>query len=200
VIYGIRIRTILSLSANAKAYFLGFTVLICGSGCQSFNQDEYVRTVKSARSAIPVALQIETTFDEVDHTITHYGFRNQRSNQWNTNAYFGGRYQIHMTVDVEIDYSNFTVRQLGEPEFRLYEYSKIYDPYGDKEVYGGTVGRQIEFSVEDWQKVFESKGDFSVIGVALLQNVPLKDFDRFVAGWRRDIIPIRLSSLDSIGK
>lgn len=180
--------------------FVGLAVLISGSGCQPIDQDDYVKTVKSARNAIPSALEIDSTFDEVDHTITHFGFRNEPTNQWNTTAYFGGRYRLHMTVDVEIDYANCAVRQLGKPEFRLYEYSKIFDSSKGKGIYGGDVGRQIDISLEDWKKVFENQGDFSVIGVAIMHDKPLKDFEKFVAGVRSHRIAIRLSTRASSEK
>jgi hypothetical protein len=192
VTYGTRTQTTLSLCVNTTALFLGL-VLICSFGCRPFNQDEYIKTIKSARTAIPAALQIEKTFDEVDHTITHFGFRNESTNQWNTTAYFGGRYRLHMTVDVEIDYANNTVNPLGQPEFRLYEYSRIYDASEGRKIYGGSIGKQIEFTIEDWQKVFENHGDFTIIGVTVLRDQPLKDFEKFVAGVRSHRIPVSLA-------
>ena len=116
-----RINMILSLRGSVRFLILPCTTLIL-PGCAGRANHE--STVKSARTAIPAAVQMEEIFGEVDHFITHYGF-DAKPKPWNSEVHFGGRYVLTMQVDVTIDYTRNVITKVGNPIFVLYEITKI---------------------------------------------------------------------------
>lgn len=161
-------------------------------GCRPITtHSDYIQIHESARTALPLAVQIEELFGDADHFITHFGF-DRKPKVWNTEVYFGGRYSLTMQVDVAIDYSANTLKQVGTPTFYLVEYTEVEtSPTGglgasSREPKGGRI-----FSAAKWKKVFKSDGDFSKIGITILKD-PVPRFDEFVAAKRRPRRPISL--------
>jgi hypothetical protein len=170
------------------SYVLG-AILV--SGCsRRLSETDYKTTLAFAKTAVPVAAQIEELFPEVDHFITHYGRGFSKGSQvWNTEAYFSGRYVLTMQVDIDIDYDSNSFQPVGEPRFKIEELSKItFLPDGRGEA---TIGDSKFLSLSEWQAFYESGGDVSSV------QLPAKDaatngFDRFVANLRKDRIGARL--------
>lgn len=136
---------------------------------------------------------MEEVFGDADHFITHFG-RTDRSKTWTTDVYFGGRYNLAMQVDVEIDYETSTVRQTSEPHFWLLEVTRVSE--------GGTRanfrGLHKEFGQVEWRKLCDADGDWAAIGVTIdVQSVP--DFDKFVRAARKDRLRIKLMNEASDG-
>lgn len=158
-------------------------------GCQrSSSMDDYKATVRSAHTAIPVAVEIEQLFPETDHFITHFGF-DTGPKTWNTEAYFGDRYHLTMQVKVNIDYVANQVKLIGEPVFFLTEIERI-EPLGSGH-YKGDVGRFIQFDLDEWKTLFEHGGDLSSIGFIVKEGKVAHFWDD-VAAVRRDRVRVRL--------
>lgn len=152
---------------------------------------DYVQTVESAATNVPVALEMERLFGDADHFISHYGFDDEPK-QWNTEVFFGNRYILTMQIMVAVDYSRNTVSQIGDPTFYLFECETItIEPEGTLHVRFNPHG-QVTFSGEQWNSMFESGGDFAGIGVKL-NPAPVENFDRYVAGKRAPRVFVRLS-------
>ncbi len=155
--------------------------------------EQYQAIHQSARTALPIAVEMEQLFGTADHFITHFGSRSEASNLWNTVAFFGGRYELTMQVKIRVDYDKNQIEVVGDPEFYLVEVRsiKVYDD-GRTD---GQYDRNFRFTKEEWKTVSEHKGDFSVIGFEL-KTEPVAGFDAYVASWRKPRIPMSLLSND----
>jgi hypothetical protein len=146
--------------------------------------DRYNMAVKSGFSQIPEAKEIEDLLGEADHFIGYSGSSVPKT--WNTEVYFGGRYVLTMQVEVETtrDFSTIT-RVLGEPKFYFHEVREAFIENGQ---WGARFvsQNQREFGRKEWRQIVAAKGDFSVIGIKLDRNRPIRDFDQYVKAIRRD--------------
>jgi hypothetical protein len=165
-------------------------IIVCAldASCRRFDKAEYEETILSARSALPIAVEIEKLFGSADHFITHYGFGDV-TNIWNSEVHFGGRYRLTMQVEVKIDYRSNTITAVDEPRFFLVEYIEVV-PLRDGR-HEGRLGDTVRFSSREWEELYRSNGDFSVIGVELNNNEVL-NFWNHVKNVRRDRIQVSL--------
>lgn len=143
----------------------------------------------SAKQSLPIAVQMEELFGDADHFITHFGFSGEKSNTWNTEVFFDGRYRLTMQVEIVIDYKKNTFVPSDDYKFYLIEVKQL--KVRDGKVDGAKLGQNYRFSAEDWEKVYARGGDFSAIGIEL-RDEPLPRFDEYVQSWRRPRIPISL--------
>ncbi len=132
--------------------------------------------VASGYRMIPQAKQIDDLFGPAWHRVSNY--REPDTAEWQTEALFGGRYEMWMTVTVRIDRRSGSVIQvIGEPRFLLLEVQRIER--------SGAVAypamNQHEFGADKWQQVVNANGDFSVIGIQLNRNNPVPGWQRYVA-------------------
>ncbi len=136
-----------------------------------------LQTVLSAKKSLPIAVEMESRFGEADHFITHYGFPSQKTNTWNTEVFFGGRYVLTMQVKVAIDYGHRSFTQVEKPVFYLKEVTKVTLTRiegVDEPGVSGDNGFSTRFSEVEWKTLYESHGDFSEIGIEL--NVEICTF------------------------
>jgi hypothetical protein len=153
-----------------------------------FAMSNYKKAVKSGFKQIPEAMQLETLFGDADHFISYSGSSLPRD--WNSEVSFDGRYTLTMQVEVKTNDALSEITEVvDKPKFVLVEASKvILHSNGTTEVnYSGDW----KFGLDDWKKVFETKGDFSVIGIKLKQNQPVKDFEGYVNAVRSVRIRVR---------
>lgn len=157
-------------------------------GCgRSVTPDEYVKICQSARTEVPVALQMETLFGKAHHMIL--GFQcDSKPKTWQTLVYFGERYELVMEVEITVNCHKKTVSQIGTPIFRLLEIEKILAPrIGAKY----NRDRYFEFSQKEWDTIYENHGDWSKVGYTI-NKTPVADFDKYVSAFTKDIIGITL--------
>jgi hypothetical protein len=143
---------------------------------------------RSARLAIPTAVEMETLYPATDHFITHYGF-DSKPKAWNTVSYFGERYELAMQVEVSIDYKAKTVTQIGEPIFSLLEIERIV-PLGGG-AFSESVAKDVHISLDDWKTLYRNKGDLSSIGI-MKNATPVQYFRESMASERSNRISISL--------
>lgn len=165
---------------------MAFAVFILSPAC-SMDKKGYIETVVSGIEQIPAARQMEKLIGDSDHFITHFGFGDQPLT-WNTEVWFHPRYRLSMKTKVMVDYeSNKVVEVVGEPNFYMREIDTI-TPI-DHGRHHAKVGTNWNFGLDEWEKVVEADGDFSVIGIEL-SDKPLPYFDEFVANVRKPRISI----------
>lgn len=122
-----------------------------------FQNRDHQSFAANGASQIQPARQMDEVFDECHHYITY----SKDSPVFNSVAYFGDRYELTMQVPVNIK-SKTSGSVTGEPKFYLNEIESItVFPSGGVST---SYSRDLHFGSAEWQKVFESKGDFSTIG------------------------------------
>jgi hypothetical protein len=143
-------------------------------------RDVRERAVKSALKFLPAALQIERMFSTsdkkqvfpfTDHFFSTYEFNGKDSvlrKTFVTEAYFGGRYQLTMQADVELDRNDKVITKLrSQPTFVLRELESVETPQGFYHRDVPRWRREDRFDLEAWNKVVAADGDFSVIGIKI---------------------------------
>jgi hypothetical protein len=158
------------------------------------------RAVMSARPFLPAAVQIEEIFPSALHVFNNFVFKDPEDlhKTFITEAYFGQRYLLTMTADVELEPTEKTITRLrGEPTFVLKELeslARVPDSLGRLEP---TWGREHRFDLQAWNKVYAAKGDFSVIDITI-DKTPLSGNAAELAAFyvrrqrsRRDRITLR---------
>ena len=143
-------------------------------------RDVRERAVKSAAQFLPAAIQIERMFStsdkkqvfpSTDHFFSTYEFNGRDSvlrKTFVTEAYFGGRYQLTMQADVELDRNDKVITKLrSEPTFVLRELESVETPQGFYHPDVPRWRREDRFDLEAWNKVVAADGDFSVIGITI---------------------------------
>jgi hypothetical protein len=109
-------------------------------------------------SQIKPAREMDQLFSDCRHSIT-YGANDVPLFQ--SEAYFGDRYELTMQVAVSIQSASSGVT-VGKPQFYLNEVSAVtVSPSGQV---GASFSRNLNFGAAKWQQVYESGGDFSTIG------------------------------------
>ena len=157
--------------------------------CRRDNQmSDYIQTVKSGINSLPWPKEMEALFGEGDHFITHYGF-SPGPKEWHTDIFFGGRYELALQVDVEIDYEkNLVKTNTSPPKFYLSEVeSLIRKP---NRPVGAKIAHEWILDEAKWKKLVQSKGDWSAIGIPVKTNSPIPGFDEYVNGWRAPVVKI----------
>jgi hypothetical protein len=151
----------------------------CGWYPHYSNEIDERKAVKSGYTQLPEARQIDELIGEADHFIS--GPKNTASGlEWCTDVYFGGRYELGMRVDVEVDAATSKVtRFIGRPKFYLHEVGSVdILPDGRTSV---SYRSQHEFGADDWAKIVKAHGDFSAIGIQLDRDHPIANFESYVA-------------------
>ena len=127
--------------------------------------------VPSGYGLIPEAKQIDDLLGPARHQVSNY--REPDIVEWQTDALFGGRYELVMTERVRVDRRSGRVTELIEaPRFQFLEIEKT-----DGSRTNFRQATQREFGVDQWRQLVKAGGDFSVIGIQLDRNNPVPGFD-----------------------
>ena len=124
---------------------------------------------------------MEVLFGEGDYFITHYNF-SPVPKTWNTEVFFGGRYELTLQLDVEIDYrKRNVVKSVTPPTFYLREVERVqFSPSGQPMVF---YSDDWSFDETRWKKLVASGGDWSQIGISLKSNA-VPGFDQYEKAMR----------------
>lgn len=162
----------------------------CVKGGEPLDLHVYKAVASSASHALPLAVEMERVYPATDHFIQNFGDLSRPTYTWTSISYFGGRYELEMFVEVEIDYDKKQiVRQVGPAEFNLHELRDI-EKLGDGR-YKGFNGTTFNPTEVQMKEILKAGGDYSLINVTL-KGAGLKHFDSYVKAWRRDRIPVSL--------
>jgi hypothetical protein len=169
------------------ALMLFASVFSCRFGSVGFLEN-YKRAVKSGFSRFPEAMQMESLFGEGDHFISSPGHDGIR--KWNSVVFFGCRYTLTMEVHIKTDPEFSRVTEVvGSPLFILNEATQVTtSPDGSVRT---QFSNDWKFGLNDWKKVFDAKGDFSVIGIKTKNDAGIQGFDAYVKGEREPRLRVR---------
>jgi hypothetical protein len=159
-------------------------------GC-SPPMEGYKRTVRDGITSIPHVQEILHIFPQapIDHFITQFGFDKSKPVLWNTQVFFGGRYEFTYQTYIVVDYSKDRIlKTVGPAKFNIVRVSRIYD--ATPESIGAEFDGDYKFNESDWKKVVAANGDFSVIGVPIDTNHIVPRFDEYVKIVRNSLFPI----------
>ena len=133
--------------------------------------------VRTGYSLIPEAQQIDDLLDPAWHKVCNY--TEPDTAEWQSVALFGGRYELTMAVHIQIDrQSGKVTKVLDKPQFTLAQVTSI-EVRDDGTIGSIYYGESHSFAQAEWQKVVAAKGDFSVIGIRLVQGKPVANFDAY---------------------
>jgi hypothetical protein len=141
--------------------------------------------VRDGVATLTVAKEIESLFGatNVDHFISKFG---SKSAIWNSVTYFFGRYTLSLRVPISIDYDNCKVNGVTDAAaIQINETIKV--EISTSGIAGATEKGQWRLDENKWKRLVNSGGDWSVVGVAILTNSPVKGFDEFVRQKREPI-------------
>lgn len=171
---------------------LGMTLTIlflASCGDINFTREGYLQALRSGLKQIPAARQMQEVYGDVDHAISYHGSL-EVGNEWWTEVFLHGRYELTMWVPVRMgeDFDQVLAVE-GEPTFQLREINRIeIDQYGSPVAYYNAAAQQT-FGIEEWKKIYEADGDLSVLGITVKKK-PLKHWDGYVAAVRRSRIKL----------
>ena len=190
IVRNVVIWALLGVALVSVVFMFGVFLVLTILRQNGWTMDDYLATHRSAATRLPIAVEFEKLFPgQTDHFITQYGFNRyggDRTNTWNSEAYFGGRYSLTMQVEVTVDYAKRTITLAGEPVFYLEEITRVD---GTSASYGGLHAR---FGEKEWSKAYQAGGNFSLIGLKLDTRSPVPHFNDFVNAMRRPRIPVTL--------
>lgn len=151
----------------------------------------YPKAVVSGYKLIEEAQQMESLFCEVDHFVSSNG-------QWNSEAFFADRYVLTMQVDVKVSADFDEVLAIkGDPEFHLREIETV-QILDDGRVHTTFAKIEGTFGLAEWKRVVDAGGDFSKIGIKVTLHRPVKSFERYVHGVRRDRVKVALPAVKNV--
>jgi hypothetical protein len=168
-----------------------FVTLVCLCSCDehsTINMEHYRQVVQSGVTKLPEPLQMEALFGKGDHFIS--SLNRNGTHDWNSEVFFGGRYTLTMQVEVKTDKDFSEVTEVtGRPSFVLTEACRIV--VSSNRVAGADFSNDWKFREDDWKKVVDANGDFSVIGIKMKTSEPLDGFDQYVKSVREPRIRVR---------
>ena len=149
---------------------------------------EYEIIHNSGKSVIPWAVAMERKFGDAntDHFITHFGFKNEKDNTWNSESFFGDRYIFTMQIQVAVDYQKKVVSLVGRPDFYVTEIISATPDGSD------VVGRNFRFGEKEFQVLTDAAWDFNSIGFDTA-GPPVLGFDLVKAMTQAPRYPISLT-------
>lgn len=147
------------------------------SGCQNgWDTNDYRSAVRSGRPLIAQAIEMEKQFPKTEHMLIMYGGTGSAQHEWQTVAFFGGRYELTMTVNVILSSNGKRIlRVVGEPMFYLSVCQKIHDDSGGASYIGS---RYQEFGLQRWNEFRDSEFDVKTLDPAH-DGSTLPNFDTF---------------------
>ena len=176
------------MTTCSKPFLFGLLLVLGLCGCGQTEKD-YIQTTRSGIGSLPWPKQMEALFGDADHFITHYGMASG-PRPWNTVVYFGGRYELALQVDVEINYrTHKIVKAVSPPKFHLSEIGSLIRNKANQ-VEGADIAKNWVVDEVQWNQFVQANGDWSVIGITVRTNDPIPGFDEYVKGWRSLLIKV----------
>jgi hypothetical protein len=123
--------------------------------------------------------RIERLFGQTDHFVDFSGHAG--SKQWNTVAYFDGRYELTLQVEVEIG-ANYSIQNSKSPKLSLVEVESL--ERRENGTFQAKISNQWVLDESQIDRLLESNGAWETVGIAIKKGQPLRDFDEYVKQWR----------------
>ncbi len=133
----------------------------CGiSGLGGWDMAAYRSAIGSGRVKLSAALEMEQQFPKTEHMLIMYGGTGSEQHEWQTVSFFGGRYELTMTVNVILSADGKSIVSVaGEPKFYLWVYKHVVADGG-----GSFFSeREQKFGQEKWKHFRDSGFDPKVL-------------------------------------
>lgn len=134
--------------------------------------------MKHGLETIPVARQFRSLFPNSQNFYTYY---NGQSAILRCQAALYQRYELSLSVKVSLDINRTKVTRFEKSQFYLYEIESIV-PSSDGTVSLSTGDLHKRFGAKEWERLYEAKGDFSVLGIVLIKDKPVPNFATYWKG------------------
>jgi hypothetical protein len=96
-----------------------------------------------------------------------------------------GRYLVTMVIPLQVEHPSLRVTSFGTPSFILKEF-KSFDWNGGNGTRMSFISEtNRRFGITEWERLVQSGGDFTVLGVTPVINSPLPDIDHYLDRGRR---------------
>ena len=136
-------------------------------------REAYSKALASGLTKIPAAREFRDLFADSRCEYSYYTGQ-YGSPTLTCKTLLHQRYVFAVQVNVKFDDTRTKVVSYAEPVFDLWEVEsvQIIDGGGGHIRYGEL---QRKFGAQEWKKIREGKGDFSVVGVNLAKGKPVSD-------------------------
>lgn len=147
------------------------------AACDISNPAAQAAAEANGVSGIPEVKQFAALFRGADHFISRYS-GSHGPIVWNSQVGLHGRYIVSLTFPIEFDATRTHPRRTGPAELFLKEVSEV------RMKTNGTVDgtsyttKQFRFGIEEWERVNKSGGDWSVLGIQMITDKPIKHFEK----------------------
>ncbi len=167
---------------NLALVTMFFLCLGCSGSHYGWDTNDYRSAVRSGRSLIAPAIEMEKQFPDTEHMLIMYGATGSK-HEWQTVSFFGGRYVLTMSVDVFLNSNGTSVLRVDDnPRFSLSVYRSI-EANGDSAAVDKSRGT--EFTIDKWLAFKESGFDLKILDPAYDGSV-LPYFKEYANTWQEN--------------
>ena len=126
-----------------------FLISYVAVGCSPRpTQSNYDECIADGMTKLKWANEMNEMFPFCDHFVIHYGIGKGVEKEWQSEAYFGGRFVITMSVQIVLnDHLNGITKVEGSPKFYLREIISIV-PDGGR--FHAKIGKQDVLQEQEW--------------------------------------------------
>jgi len=143
----------------------------------SFTNEDYKKALENGLRTIPAVHDFQEIFPKTLNSYT-YWTGELGPTTLNSSTALYNRYELTLQVKASLDKTRTKVIGYGEPEFFLLELGDItFRPDGTTSISPGDL--QKRFGPKEWNKLYEAGGDFSVLGIELVKDKPVPNFEEY---------------------
>lgn len=137
--------------------------------------EKYRTIIESGKSVIPEVREMELLFKGCEHQSDK---QPESTNCiWHSSVYVHKRYELLLTVPVELNADLSKIVKSGEPKFTFQENIFYIDKFytdNDPDRISYRITNHVFFSRDKWKQIVKAKGDFSVLGITIKTNQPVR--------------------------
>ena len=143
----------------------------------SLTNEDYKKALENGLLIIPIAREFQKLFPKALNSYTYWtGELGPTTLNCSTALY--NRDELTLQVKASLDKTRTKVIGYSKPEFYLLELEDIiFRPDGTTSISPGDL--QKRFGPKEWNKLYEAGGDFSVLGIELVKDKPVPNFEEY---------------------
>lgn len=153
----------------------------------SFTNEDYKKALENGVRTTPTVHEFQEIFPGTLNFYT-YWTGELGPTILNSSTALYNRYELTLRVRVSLDKTRTKVIGYSKPEFHLLELGDIsFRPDGTTYISSGDL--QKRFGPKEWNKLYESGGDFSVVDIELLKDKPVPNFEEY---WKKQAEKVKM--------